>query len=98
MFMADLCYIFIYIIKWFLKFLACFRSHTKYENNLNCMPNVEQIWQKSLLHYYRISIFEKEISKSNMTIWNNLVNIGHCMSMKQNTGNMQCIQVHVNKC
>ncbi len=35
MFMADVCYIFIYIIKWFLKSPACFRSHTKYENNFN---------------------------------------------------------------
>ncbi len=73
MFMADLCYIFIYIIKWFLKSPACFRSHTKYENNFNwSMPTVEQIWRKkSLLHYYRISIFLKEMSKSNMTISNN---------------------------
>ncbi len=70
MFMADLCYIFIYIIKWFLKSPACFRSHTKYENNFNwSMHTVEQIWwKKSLLHYYRIIIFFKEISKSNMTI------------------------------
>ncbi len=30
MYMADLCYIFIYIIKLFLKPPACFRSHTKY--------------------------------------------------------------------
>ncbi len=29
MFMADLYYIFIYIIKWFLKSPACFRSRTK---------------------------------------------------------------------
>ncbi len=34
MFMADLCYIFIYIIKWFLKSPACFRSHTKYKTIL----------------------------------------------------------------
>ncbi len=27
MLMADLCYICIYIIKWFLKSPACFRSH-----------------------------------------------------------------------
>ncbi len=39
MFMADLCYIFIYIIKWFLKLPACFRSHTKYENNFNWSMN-----------------------------------------------------------
>ncbi len=32
MFMADLCSIFIYIIKWFLKSPACFRSQSKYEN------------------------------------------------------------------
>ncbi len=31
MFMADLCYIFLNIIKWFLKSSVCFRSHTKYE-------------------------------------------------------------------
>ncbi len=35
MFMAGLCYIFIYIIKWFLKSPACFRIHMKYENNFN---------------------------------------------------------------
>ncbi len=30
---------------------------------------VEQIWRKtSLLYYYRISIFFKETSKSNMTV------------------------------
>ncbi len=47
MFMADLCYIFIYIIKWFLKSPACFRIHTKYENYFNwSMHTVEQIWQK----------------------------------------------------
>ncbi len=49
MFVADLCNIFIYIIKWFLKSLACFRSHTKYENNFNwSMHTVEQIWQKKV--------------------------------------------------
>ncbi len=43
MFMADLCYIFIYIIKWFLKSPSCFRSHTKYEINFNCsMHTVEK--------------------------------------------------------
>ncbi len=79
MFMANLCYIFIYIIKWFLKLPACFRSHSKYENNFNwSMNKYEQIWRKtSLLHYYRINIFEKETSKSNMTISNNSVNISH---------------------
>ncbi len=36
------------------------------------MSTVEQIWQKtSLLYYYRISNFEKETSKSNMTVSNN---------------------------
>ncbi len=46
MFIADLCYIFIYIIKWFLKLSACFWSHTKYKNNFNLsMPTVEQICQ-----------------------------------------------------
>ncbi len=34
MFMGDLCYIFIYIIKWFLKSPACFQSHTKYKTIL----------------------------------------------------------------
>ncbi len=44
MFMADLCYIFIYIIKWFLKSPAYLRSHTKYENYFSLsMPTVEQI-------------------------------------------------------
>ncbi len=44
MFMADLCYIFIYFIKWFLKSPASFQSHTKYENNFNwSMHTVEQI-------------------------------------------------------
>ncbi len=50
MFMADLCYIFIYIIKWFLKSPACFRSHTKYKNNFNLsMSTVEQIWWKKII-------------------------------------------------
>ncbi len=58
MFMVDLCYIFIYIIKWFLKSPAYFRSHTKYENNFNwSMHSVEQIWRQT--------------SKSNMTVSNN---------------------------
>ncbi len=49
MFMADLCYIFIYIIKWFLKSPACFRIHTEYENNFNwSMHTVEQIWRKKI--------------------------------------------------
>ncbi len=49
MFMADLCYIFIDIIKWFLKSPACFRIHTEYENNFNwSMHTVEQIWQKNI--------------------------------------------------
>ncbi len=44
MFMADLCYIFIYFIKWFLKSPASFQSHTKYENYFNwSMHTVEQI-------------------------------------------------------
>ncbi len=44
MFMEDLCYIFMYIIKWFLKSPACFQSHTKYENYFNwSMHTVEQI-------------------------------------------------------
>ncbi len=48
MFMADLCYIFIYIIKWFLKSPACFQSHTKFKNYFNwSMPTVEQIWQQN---------------------------------------------------
>ncbi len=81
MFMAALCYIFIYIIKWFLKSPACFQSHTEYKNNFNWgMPTVEQIWWKtSFLHYYRISIFEIETSKSNMTISNNAVNTRYCI-------------------
>ncbi len=66
MFMADLSYIFIYIIKWFLKSPACFRSHTKYENYFNwSMHTVEQIWRKK---YF--GILEKETSKSNMTVKN----------------------------
>ncbi len=32
MFMAHLCYIFIYIVKWFLKSPASFRSLSKYKN------------------------------------------------------------------
>ncbi len=47
MFMADLHYIFIYIIKGFLKSLAWFQSLTKYENYLNwSMHTVEQIRRK----------------------------------------------------
>ncbi len=74
MFMADLCYIFIYIIKWFLK--SATKKKSNYENNCNwSMPTVEQIWWKTpLLH--RISIFDKETSKSNMTVSNNSINIG----------------------
>ncbi len=84
MFMADLCYIFIYIIKWFLKSPACLRSHTKYENYFNwSMPTVEQIFLD----------FEKETSKSNMTVSNSSRYALH-LSMKLNTGNIQ----HVNKC
>ncbi len=67
MFMADLCYIFIYIIKWFLKSPVCFRSHVMYENYFNwSMPIVSQIWlgKKSLLNYYRISIFLKKHLKA----------------------------------
>ncbi len=47
MFVADLCYILIYIFKWFLKSLVSFQSHTKYKNNSNwSMHTVEQIWKK----------------------------------------------------
>ncbi len=41
-----------------------------------CWTNV---MKKTQLHYYRISIFDKETSKSNMTASNNSVNIGHCI-------------------
>ncbi len=73
MFMAVLCYIFINIIKWYLKSPACFRSHTKYENYFN--------WRRktSLLRYYRTSIFEKAASICNITVSNNSINIGHCI-------------------
>ncbi len=61
-FMADLCYIFIYIIKWFLKSPACFQSHST-------KPIlIEVCWKTSLLHYCSDSIFEKETSKSKMTV------------------------------
>ncbi len=98
MFMADLCYIFIYIIKWFLKSPACFRSHMKYENNFNwSMPTVEQIWgkKKKLLHYYRISFLKKYLK----AIWPSQITQFRALylSMKLNTGNMQRIQ-HVYKC
>ncbi len=86
MFMADLRYIFIYIIKWFLKSPVCFRSHTKYENNFNWnMHTVEQIWRK---RYF--GIFEKETSKSNMTVSNNSI-LGIAFE-HETTGNMHCIQ------
>ncbi len=43
MFVADVCHIFIYIIKWFLKSPASFRSRTKYKNNFNwSMATVEK--------------------------------------------------------
>ncbi len=46
MFMADLFYIFIHIIKWFLKSPAFFRSHTKYDLFIySSMHTVEQILQ-----------------------------------------------------
>ncbi len=67
MFIADLCYIFIYIIEWFLKLPVFFRSHTKYENNCNWnMYTIEQIWRKKIFLF-----FLKETSKSNMTVSNN---------------------------
>ncbi len=45
MFMADFCYIFIYIIKWFLKSPARFQSHTKYKKNYFnwSMPTVKHM-------------------------------------------------------
>ncbi len=88
MFMADLHYISFYIIKesiLFLKSPACFRSH-KYENNFNwSMHTVEQIWRKK---YF--GIFEKETSKSNMTVSNNSI-LGIALA-HETTGNMQCTQ------
>ncbi len=70
MFMADLCYIFIYIIKWFLKSPVCFRSHAKYDLIFDwSMPSVEQIWQKKFL-----GIFEKETS-SLKAIWPSQITI-----------------------
>ncbi len=67
MFMADLCYIFIYIIKWFLKSPSCFWSHTKCENKFEGSMPVEQIWQKKSI----LGFFFKETYKSNMTVSNN---------------------------
>ncbi len=62
--MADLSYIYQNVSK-----ISCVFSKP-YENYFNwSMPTVEQIW--------RISIFEKETSKSNMTVSNNSVNIEH---------------------
>ncbi len=77
MFMADLCYIFIYVIKWFLKSPVCFRNHTKYENNFNWnMPTVFHMMKKSIFRFLK--------KKHLKTIWPSqiTVNIGHCMSMK----------------
>ncbi len=89
MFMADLCYIFIYIIKWFLKSPACLRSHTKTILIEACL----------LLNKYDkkkyFGIFEKETSKSNMTVSNKSISGIACEH--ETTGDMQCIQ-HVNKC
>ncbi len=77
MFMADLCYIFIYIIKWFLKSPVCFRNHTKYENNFNWnMPTVFHMMKKSIFRFLKKKHL-KTIRPSQIT-----VNIGHCMSMK----------------
>ncbi len=54
----------------------------------------------SLLYYYKISIFEKENTKGNMPdIWVKITQYQALyLSMKLNTGNMQLIQLHVNKC
>ncbi len=94
MFMADLCYIFIYIIKWFLKLPARFRSHKKYENNFNwSMPTVEQIWRKKKNHCC-IIIGSFFLNKYLKAIWPFQITI---ISMKLNAGNMQRIQ-HVYKC
>ncbi len=75
MFMADLCYISIYIIKWFLKLPACFvfeaiRS-TKTILIEVCLLLNKYDEKKSLLNCYRISIFKKETFKSNTTVLNN---------------------------
>ncbi len=90
MFMADLCYIFIYIIKLFLKSPLCFRSHTKTILievciRLNKYDENRYFW-----------IFEKETSKSNMTVSNNSQYRSIAFE-HETTGNMQCTQ-HVNKC
>ncbi len=75
MFMADLCYIFINIIS---------------SDYLNRLRVFEATWSTKtiltevciLLNKYDekkyFCIFEKETSKSNMTVSNNSVNIGHC--------------------
>ncbi len=48
MFMADFCYICIYIIKWFLKSPARFQSHTKYKKNyLIEVCLLLNIWRKT---------------------------------------------------
>ncbi len=71
MFVADLCNIFIYIIKWFLKSLACFEAIRSTKTIL--------IEECILLNKYDkkkyFGIFEKETSKSNMSQIK--VNVGH---------------------
>ncbi len=81
MFEADLCYIFIYI-KRFLKLPACFQSHTKNENNFNL---------SMLLNKYVYLIFEKDTSKSNMTVSNNSQHRALHLSIKLNTGNISML-------
>ncbi len=76
MFMADVCYIFIYIIKWFLKSPACFRSCTK-----TILIEVCILLNKYGENKY-FFIFEKETSKSNMTVSNNSQYRASHLSMK----------------
>ncbi len=80
--MADLCYICIYIIKWFLKSPACFRSHTKYEICFNwSMHTVEQLRRKKSIFWF----LKKKLSISGIAFEH------------ETTGKLQCIQ-YVNKC
>ncbi len=68
MFVADLCHIFIYIIKWFLKSPALFLK--PYENTKTIVIEVCILLNKYNEKKY-FGIFLKETSKSNTIVSNN---------------------------
>ncbi len=61
------------------RFVLYFHLHYQVIPKIACMFSKPYEVKTSLLHYYRIGIFLKETSKSNVTVSNNSVNIGHCI-------------------